>query len=175
MRISNYFLINYRISVFSEWILTSLFLKDNKTNSGKITCKGNRSVTSVPSLTLRALPSHFSAQHPNFQAVPRRGNCSQLRHYRYATVQPESIKIPSIRKHPRDESYACDERDSYFMKLYFPIYFCILPLATFSFTKQPFHTRSSNCNRTTFLFAKSSYYAVVHPSNHVKVGLKFII
>lgn len=107
----------------------SLHLKDNKTNSGKIICQGNRFVLSVPSLTLRAITSHFSAQPPNLQVVPREGECSQLRHYSSATVQPENIKIHRVREHLRDECYARDERDSYFMKLYSPPYFCIVPLA----------------------------------------------
>lgn len=126
MRTSSYFLTNLKISVFSEWILT-FHLKDNKTNSGKIICQGNEQVCAQCSKP--DTQSHFSAQTPNLQVVPREGECSQLRHYSSATVQPENIKIHRVREHLRDEHYACDERDTYFMKLYSPPYFCIVPLA----------------------------------------------
>jgi len=52
-----------------------------------------------------------------------------LRHYSYATVEPESIEIHRATEHSRDEDYACDGRDSCFMKLYSPLYLCIVPLA----------------------------------------------
>lgn len=152
-----------RISYFQQiWDLNilrvdfnfSYCLKKNKTNSGKITCQDNRSVLSVPSLTLRAILSHFSTQHPNLQVVWRGEECTQLRCYSYSTVQPENTKIHRVTKHSGDEGYACDKRFLFYETL-FPTVF--LHCASGSTTKQPFHTRNSDCNPVTFLLAKSSY------------------